>query len=112
MARQVQASSSTIRSAVSTRSFVARPSTSITYRVAALPTPRFLSTTRPLFKGILPETDDPPPTDPEPQTTASAPADLTMDEYHKVSDQYLERLVDKFEAMQEEKDEIDCEYSV
>jgi frataxin len=112
MARQVRASSSTFRSAVSTGTFLARPSASNIYRVAALPTPRFMSTTRPLLKGILPETDDPPPSDPEPQVTASAPADLTMDEYHKVSDQYLEKLVDKFEAMQEEKEDVDCEYSV
>jgi hypothetical protein len=112
MAHQVQASSRTIRLAVFTRSFLARPSASVTYRTAALPTTRFMSTTRPLFKGILPETDDPPASDPEPHATASAPTELTMEEYHRVSDQYLEKLVDKFEAMAEEKEEIDCEYSV
>lgn len=69
---------------------------------------------RPSLKGLSPETEDPQPKEAEPHTVleASAPANITIEEYHKFSDAYMEALVDKFEALQEEKTEIDCEYSV
>ena len=94
------------------RSLLVRRYTPITSRSISIPTARFLSTTRPSFKGLQPETDDPQPKEAEPQDLASAPAELSMSEYHKLSDQYLERLVDKLEALQEQKEDIDCEYSV
>jgi hypothetical protein len=112
MARQIRAPSGIFRPGALTRSLLGRQCTAITYRATFLPTARFLSTTRPLFKGLSPESENPQPKEAEPQNLVSAPADLTMDEYHKLSDQYLERLVDKFEALQEQKEEIDCEYSV
>jgi frataxin len=112
VARRIRVSSARSNTVGLVRSLAVRPYTPVTYRAASLPTSRFLSTTRPSLKGLSPETDNPQPKEAEPQNLASAPADLTMDEYHKLSDQYLEKLVDKFEALQEQKDEIDCEYSV
>jgi len=37
---------------------------------------------------------------------------MTIDEYHLRADQFLESLLSKLEAKQEEKGDIDVEYSV
>lgn len=40
------------------------------------------------------------------------PSDLTDAQYHELSDEYLDNLLNKFEAAQDERDDIDVEYSV
>lgn len=40
------------------------------------------------------------------------PAELTDTQYHELSDQYLDNLLNKFEAVQDEREDIDIEYSV
>lgn len=40
------------------------------------------------------------------------PAELTDTQYHEISDQYLDNLLNKFEAVQDEREDIDIEYSV
>lgn len=76
--------------------------------------PRYFSNSRTTAKGLSPETENPHPKEPEPNSTlsASGPADITADEYHELSDQYMEALVDKLEQLQEEDEQVDCEYSV
>ncbi|KAI1245007.1 hypothetical protein MGN70_011895 [Eutypa lata] len=39
------------------------------------------------------------------------PSDLTDAQYHELSDEYLDNLLNKFEAAQDERDDIDVEYS-
>ncbi|KAL9132505.1 MAG: hypothetical protein Q9175_006324, partial [Cornicularia normoerica] len=39
-------------------------------------------------------------------------AELSTDQYHKLADQYIDRLVAQLEEMQEEREEVDVEYSV
>ncbi|KAH6682800.1 Frataxin-like domain-containing protein [Halenospora varia] len=75
--------------------------------------PRYFSNSRTTAKGLSPETENPHPKEPEPNSTlsASGPADITADEYHELSDQYMEALVDKLEQLQEEDEQVDCEYS-
>lgn len=41
-----------------------------------------------------------------------APAALHIDQYHRLADTYIDNLVAKLEEIQEERDEVDCEYSV
>jgi frataxin len=80
----------------------------------ASPAPRFLSTTRPSLKGLSPETDNPQPREPEAHVSesASGPAEITTEQFHEVADQYLDALIEKLEALQEEAEEVDVEYSV
>lgn len=40
------------------------------------------------------------------------PTPLPIDEYHKLSDAYIDTLVAKLEELQEEREDIDVEYSV
>ena len=40
------------------------------------------------------------------------PADITDGQYHELSDEYLDNLLNKFEAAQDERDNLDVEYSV
>ncbi|KAI5920380.1 mitochondrial chaperone Frataxin [Camillea tinctor] len=50
------------------------------------------------------------PLSPEALKTARA-ADLTDSQYHELADDYLETLLGKYEAMQDERGDIDVEYS-
>lgn len=42
----------------------------------------------------------------------SAPEALDIDQYHRIADLYIDNLVAKLEEMQEEREDVDCEYSV
>jgi hypothetical protein len=65
------------------------------------------------YKGITPESADPSPKTPESTSPkASAPANISIDEYHNLSDVYLNSLVEQLEQLQEEREEVDCEYTV
>ncbi len=44
--------------------------------------------------------------------SASGPADITTEQFHELADQYLDALIEKLEALQEETEEVDVEYSV
>ena len=82
------------------------------YRASSIPAPRFFSTTRPSLKGLSPETDNPQPKESESHVTASGPADITIEQFHEVADDYLNALIEKLEELQEETEEVDVEYSV
>jgi frataxin-like iron-binding protein CyaY len=75
---------------------------------------RSFTTSRPLAKGLSPETDNPQPKEAETNDTASSaqPANITAAQYEELSDQYLDSLIQKLEQLQEESEEVDCEYSV
>ena len=83
-------------------------------RLGSVQASRSISTIKPLQKGLSPETDDPQPKVAESNDTASAkaPADLTPERFHELSDVYLNALVEKLEQLQEESEQIDVEYSV
>jgi len=76
---------------------------------------RAFSTTPCTFKGLSPESADPPPKESEPEayepTSSSEPADISIEEYHELSDTYLNGLIEKLEQLQEEREEVDVEYS-
>ncbi|KAH8687393.1 frataxin [Tricladium varicosporioides] len=99
------------RSSLLLRQFVV-PSTASNLRVASVHIRCFSNSTT-TAKGLSPETENPHPKQAEPNSSlaASGPADITTDEYHELSDQYMEALVDKLEQLQEEDEQVDCEYS-
>ncbi|KAL8708533.1 MAG: hypothetical protein Q9220_006586 [cf. Caloplaca sp. 1 TL-2023] len=39
------------------------------------------------------------------------PEPLTPDRYHRLADKYIDHLVSKLESLQEEREDVDCEYS-
>jgi len=59
----------------------------------------------------MPDTSDPKPREAEEHDGATAPAEIDIDEYHQVADQYLEKLESLLEAKQETEGKIDVEYS-
>ncbi len=63
-------------------------------------------------KGISPESAEPEPKSRLESGHAADPAPISTEDYHKVADGYIEKLVHKLEQMQEEKGDMDCEYSV
>ncbi|KAL5313608.1 hypothetical protein ACEPPN_018029 [Leptodophora sp. 'Broadleaf-Isolate-01'] len=79
---------------------------------AAAQTNRSLTTNRTLHKGLSRETENPQPKEPKPNNTASlAPADVTIEQYNELSDQYLDALAEKLEQLQDEGEDVDSEYS-
>jgi frataxin len=73
---------------------------------------RLFSSTPITSKGLSPESEDPHPKPAESNTRAASPAELTIEEYHKLSDEYIDAVVSRMEQLQEERDDVDVEYSV
>lgn len=72
---------------------------------------RSFSASRPNNKGLSPESENPPAKEAEDEPVAS-PAEISTETYHELADDYMNALVEKLEQMQEETEEVDCEYSV
>ncbi|KAL9041715.1 MAG: hypothetical protein Q9180_001095 [Flavoplaca navasiana] len=52
---------------------------------------------------------------PRPNPTSSeplAPEPISIDQFHQLADHYIDNLVSKLEELQEERRDVDCEYSV
>ncbi|KAL9127672.1 MAG: hypothetical protein Q9217_003499 [Psora testacea] len=47
----------------------------------------------------------------QPVLPTATPASITIDEYHALSDEYIDTLVAQFEELQEEREDVDVEYS-
>ncbi len=63
-------------------------------------------------KGLTPESPDPPPKSSTSAEPGAEPAPISIEDYHKLSDEYINELVRKLEVLQEEKGDMDCDYSV
>jgi len=59
----------------------------------------------------MPDTSDPPPREAEEHDQPKAATELEFEEYHRLADEYLEKLQSKLEQLQEERGEIDVEYA-
>lgn len=81
-------------------------------KVMAYPIVRPFTNSSLLKKGILPETENPPVKETEPEKRVSQPTDITTTEYHEVADRYIDHLVATLEELQEEREDVDVEYSV
>jgi frataxin len=66
----------------------------------------------PRYGGLMPDSSDPPPREAEEHDQPKAALELDFEVYHKLADQYLETLLNKLEQKQEERTEIDVDYSV
>ncbi|KAJ5037958.1 uncharacterized protein L3040_006834 [Drepanopeziza brunnea f. sp. 'multigermtubi'] len=110
--RSARGLSTTVRSPSRLRTSIPRAITAQANPQSFTPASPF-STTQFLAKGLSPESADPAPKEAESEsyTTASAPADITAEEYHELADAYLDALIEKLETLQEEREEVDVEYS-
>lgn len=71
-----------------------------------------LSVSSKLNKGLMPESDDPPPKELETETPVSVtPAEITESEYHELADAYMESILSKFEELQDEREDVEVEYA-
>lgn len=79
-----------------------------------LPSPRLFSSSTLRYVSILPDSSDPPPREAEEHDDQSPTqkTDITIEEYHTLADEFLETLIAKLEQRQEEKGDMDVEYSV
>lgn len=84
------------------------PSTSST----PITSSRSFHTSPPTLKGITPDSADPQPNLVGSATPIGKPAEISDQTYHERADAYIDELVSKLEHMQEEKEDVDCEYSV
>ncbi|EGO56064.1 hypothetical protein NEUTE1DRAFT_117198 [Neurospora tetrasperma FGSC 2508] len=73
--------------------------------------PRFYSTAGPNGNMITPDKQPVQPKEEAAPTVVRAATELTDDEYHKLADQYMDRLVTHLEELQDEREDIDVEYS-
>jgi frataxin len=89
-----------------------RPISSPALRSLTIPTARAFSSTPAAFKGLSPESENPQPTPKEPLSGAAKPAGITAEQYEELSNEYMDRIVEKLEQLQEEKETIDVEYTV
>jgi frataxin len=76
------------------------------------PASRAFSTSKPSFKGLSPESENPTPKEAESHNPNAGPADISIEKFHDLADEYMNALVEKLEQLQEEDDDVDCEYSV
>lgn len=76
---------------------------------ARLVTRRFISSSSGR-QGITPDDKAPNPVETPPVT--KTPADISDSEYHAVADEYLEKLLTQLEVMQDQREDVDVEFSV
>ncbi|RGP61994.1 hypothetical protein FLONG3_10364 [Fusarium longipes] len=71
------------------------------------------STTVSHKKGIMPDTENPakPLNETERAEPTAAVAEITEQEYHEIADEYLDNVVGKFEELQDQREDIDVEFS-
>ncbi|KZF19844.1 Frataxin [Xylona heveae TC161] len=72
---------------------------------------RALHMTGPSTKGLSPETAEPQPKDNVFATHVAAPADISLEEYHERSEEFLDSLLLKLEELAEQREDVDVEYS-
>jgi frataxin len=65
-----------------------------------------------ISKGFSPETDNPPPKTAGSGIQTQDAIELTNEQYHELSDWYMDKVVARLEDLQEERADVDVEFSV
>jgi hypothetical protein len=106
---------STSISAVSYSRFLSPTFTKAVKSAIALPNASravSISTSTRNLKGLSPDSENPKVKDSPSHEVHAAPSNLTIEEYNKLSDEYMELLYEKFDEVQEERVDVDVEYYV
>lgn len=69
-----------------------------------------LSASRPT--GLMPDTENPSTPQRESPTASLTPAEITDEEYHVLSDQFLEKVQEQAEQVQEGREDVEVEFAV
>jgi len=72
---------------------------------------RGLSTSYRSHKGLSPESENPQPSGPEAESKVDGATEISIEEYHELSDAYFDRMVALLEQVQESRAEVDVEFS-
>ncbi|RAL65371.1 hypothetical protein DID88_000939 [Monilinia fructigena] len=72
---------------------------------------RPIATSNKSSKGISPESENPQPKVSEGNAEQKQAAELTQSQYNELSDEYMDTIVEKLEELQEEREDVDVEYS-
>ncbi|KAF5625908.1 regulator of mitochondrial iron homeostasis [Fusarium tjaetaba] len=74
---------------------------------------KYFSTTVSDKRGIMPDTENPakPLNEAEEIHQSAVVADITEQEYHDLADEYLDNVVGKFEELQDQREDIDVDFS-
>jgi frataxin len=81
-------------------------------RIVSIQAHRRFSTTPATSRGLSPDSEDPQPKRADVSGSPVQPAEITIEEYHELSDAFMDTMVEKMEQLQEERDDVDVEYSV
>lgn len=104
------------RSFLAARSSTVLQSTTLAQRLFVaspmLGSSRSFASSTAILKGLSPESDNPKPTRPEGHTAALMPTEVTVEEYHTISDKTMDEIVAKLEQLQEDREDVDVEFSV
>lgn len=73
---------------------------------------RLLTVSNKAGKGLSPESENPKPPIVESNAEPKQAADLTQEQYNELSDEYMDMMVEKLEELQEDREDVDVEYSV
>ncbi|KAF2172579.1 hypothetical protein M409DRAFT_17810 [Zasmidium cellare ATCC 36951] len=75
--------------------------------------PRWISSTRSSRAGLMPDTEEPQPPKEEPSETArpSQPTEISDEEYHERSEEFMNTLNEKAEQLAEGREDVEVEYS-
>jgi len=63
------------------------------------------------YKGLSPETEDPQPKEVEDHDQIKVPTEISNEEYHELSEKYMDHMVEKLEELQEAREDVEVEYS-
>jgi frataxin len=66
----------------------------------------------PKATGLMPDTENPSTPKREPLATTLTPAEITDEEFHTLSDAFLEKVHEKAEQVQEGREDVEVDYSV
>ncbi|KEY64481.1 hypothetical protein S7711_07229 [Stachybotrys chartarum IBT 7711] len=116
MPRQAMQQASRLATRAATRSTI-RFAAPILYSVSARsvapgcqPSRLGFSTWPARTRGIMPDTENP-ATEAEKTETSTAIVELTESQYHELADTYLEKILSRLEELQDEREDLDVEYS-
>ncbi|KAI9847385.1 MAG: Mitochondrial chaperone Frataxin [Sclerophora amabilis] len=82
----------------------------LSYRATAISSRAFQTAVISL-KGLSPDSEDPTPKDSSESEPVAQPAEVSIEEYHTQADIFMDELLSKLEALQEERAEVDVEYT-
>ena len=81
-------------------------------QTAAIQGPKCFSTSTRKRAGLMPDSEDPQPPNRVEEHRMTQPTEIDEEEYHTHADQWMDAIHERAEEMQEEREDVEVEYSV